>query len=362
MGQLDQETQVRHSDAYDDTVAAGAGMETPAAPNQNLLFDLNALRSQIRRENDPVGVDASTDDWFDSPLDNFGLRQVHDKKFVYLRPLDANNAFTLGAGAQGVLVPATLVAGGAGIIGVGPSSTQNNAYVAADEASFTTPGTLGVGLSAAVSGGAVVLNQVDIFLDGTNDPPLDGGTRVVGLLQVQNGVSDGTAIAGNPNENLQISFVKVDPATDVFVAVTLPAADYQFRLPYQQDFFTLDKGSLLGGALPDIIDPGSTVARLPFRHIDVTAGPALAGDPLNIQTGIFSTAGAQTVFASFGTPILPTTAAEFRDDERVKVFRNGNFQSKGTGKDVQWVSTTQLSFSKTVKSGDEIVIISPASF
>jgi len=361
MPSLDQETQVHNSDVYDDTVASGAGMESPAAANQNLLFDLNAQRSQLRRLNDPSATDASTDDWFDPPLDSFGLRQIHDKKFVYVRPHNANNDFTLGADALGIVVPNTLIAGGSGVIAVGPSSTQNGAYVAATEAGFTVPGTLGVGLSVAASGGAIVLNTVDLFTDGTNDPPLDAGTRVFGLLQVQTGVADGTAIAGNPTENLQISFVKIDPVTDALAAVTLPAADYQFRLPYQEDFFTLDKGALLGGALPDIIDPGSTIARLPFRHFDVTANAA-AAETFNVQTGVFSGTGTSTVFASFNTPILPTTAAAFRDDSRVKIWRNGNLQGKGVGQDVQWISTTTTSFAQKVKVDDVIVVESPASF
>jgi len=364
VGELDQETQVRNSDVYDDTIAAGSGLESPAAANQNIRFDLNALRSRILDIIDPQSQ-AGTADWFvdlASALDNFGLRQIHDKKFVFILPFDANNAFTLGALLGGVLVSSAMVAGAAGIIAVGPASIQNAAYVAADEANFTVAGTLGIGLSQAASAAGAVLNEVSIFVDGTNDPPLDGGSRVFGLLQVINGTSDGTAIAAAASENLQISFVKVDPGTDAIVAVSLPAATYQFRLPFQQCFYDLDPGALLGGVLPDVIDPGSTIPRRPFRHIDVTSGPASTGDPLNIQTGAFTTAGAQTVFASFGTPILPATAAQFRDDERVVIIRNGNTQSKGAGKDVQYVSTTQISFAKTVKPNDEIVIISPSSF
>ncbi len=366
MALLDQETQVRNSDDYDDTIAAGSGLESPAAANQNILFDLNAARSQIRRIIDPQGL-AGTTDWFvdiATALDNFGLRQIHDKKFVFLSPLDGNNSFTLGASASGVLIDAALIAGGAGTIAVGPSSTEDGGYLAASEANFTIAGTLGVGLSTANSAAAVVLNRVDILVDGTNDPPLDGGVQVFGLLQALTGTADGTSIAPAASENLQLSFVKIDPGTDAITAVSLGIDTYQFRLPLNQCFFNLDRGALItGGILPDVIDPGSVVARLPFRHFDVTIGGGVAAlDPLQIQTGVFTTAGATTVFASFGTPILPTTADQFRDDNRVKIWRNGNFQSKGTGKDVQFVSTTQLSFTKKVKNGDEIVIESPSSF
>ena len=366
MGQLDQETQIRHSDVYDDTLPAGAGLESPVSADQNILFDLNALRSRILDIIDPQSQ-AGTADWFvdiATALDNFGLRQIHDKKFVFLSPLDANNSFTLGAGAGGVLVSSAMVAGGAGTIAVGPSSVEDGGYQAAAEANFTIAGTLGVGLSTAASVAGVVLNRVDIFTGADNDPVLDSGSQVFGLLHALNGTADGTSIAAAASENLQLSFVKIDPATDAIVAVTVPAGTYQFRLPLTQCFYSLDRGALLsGGLLPDVIDPGAATARLPFRHFDVTiSGGAAAGDPLHVQTGVFTTAGATTVFSSFGTPVLPATANEFRDDNRVKVWRNGNLQSKGTGKNVVWVSTTQLSFSSKVKEDDEIVIESLSSF
>ena len=364
MSTLDQETQVRNSDVYDDTVPAGAGLETPSAPDQNLLFDLNGLRSQLRRVIDPQAL-VGTADWFVSvatALDNFGLRQIHDKKFAFIFPWSANNAFTLGGSAGVVGVSSAMLLGGAGVVAVGPSSTQNNAYIAANASGFIVAGIPIASLATAASASGRVLNAVDIFLDNTNDPPIDGGSKVFGLLQVLNGTADGTAVAGADSENLQISFVKIDPTTDAITAVSLPAATYQFQLPYQQSFYGLDRGAMLGGgALPDIIDPGSTIPRRPFRHFDVTADAA-AAETFNIQTGVFSGTGTTTTFASYGTPVLPATANDFRDDERVEVFRNGVLQSKGTGKDVTWVSTTQLSFSKKVKTGDEIQIKSPSSF
>jgi hypothetical protein len=364
MPKLDQETQLRNSDLYDDTVAPGAGLETPAAADQHIQFDLNALRSQLRRIIDPQGL-AGTADWFVSiatALDNFGLRQIHDKKFAFIFPWSANNAFTLGGAVNVRAISSAMLSGGAGIVAVGASSTQNNAYIAANAAGFTVAGTPVASLATAASGSGRVLNAVDIFLDGTNDPPIDGGAKVFGLLQVLNGTADGTAVAGAGSENLQVSFVKVDPVTDAVVAVTLPAATYQFQLPCQQSFYGLDRGALLGGGqLPDIIDPGSTIPRPPFRHFDVT-NQAAAGETFNIQTGVFSGTGTSTLFAQYSTPVLPATANDFRDDQRVKVWRNGVLQSKGTGKDITWVSTTQIAFSNKVKNNDVIVVESPASF
>lgn len=366
MGFLDQETQVRNSDVYDDALAAGAGLESPGAGNQNLRFDLNALRSQLRRIIDPQGL-AGTADWFvdlATALDSFGLRQIHDKAFAFRSPITpGTNDFTLGGAAAGVLVDATLLVGGAGTIAVGPSSTEDGGYVAADEANFTIAGTLGVGLSTAFDPDGVLLNKVEILDDATNEPPSDGGVTVFGLLQVINGTGDGAAVAGAGSENLQISFVKIDPGTDAITAVNLPAGDYHFGLPRQKFFWNLSRGAIISGVdgLPDAVGPGTSPIRLPFRHFDVTADAA-AGESMNVQTGVFSGTGTSSVFASFGTPVLPATAAEFRDDERVRVWRNGNLQSKGSGKEVSYLSTTQLVWREKVKTDDEIVIASPASF
>ena len=494
MGLLDQETQVLNSDVYTDTVAAGAGMESPAAANQNLLFDLNALRSQISRILDP----ATPADWFQdmaaAGYDNFGIKQIHDKKLAFRSPItpgtndfsigvaevhsvdtladtagslndtfwtlyetpeiayyvwynvnaagvdpapsapggvttwtgvevalatndiantvasntqtqlqaslydgvvglvtndltltnnvpgnvtdvadgSAATGFTFGTDVQGtdttasgILVDSAKLVGGAGTIAVGAGSTDEGGYIAADEANFTVAGTLGVGLSQAADGDSILLNRVDIINHVTNETVEDAGSMIFGLLQTITGTGDGTSVAAAASENLQISFVKIAPGSDVTEAVTLPSGKYHFGLMRQRCFYSLPKGGLISGvqSLPDSITQSTdgTAVRLPFRHFDVTANAA-ASESFNIQTGVFSGTGTSTVFASYGTPTLPTTANEFRDDSRVKIWRNGNLQSKGAGKDVQWVSTTQLSFSKKVKNGDEIVIESLASF
>lgn len=366
MGRQDQETQIRNSDAYDDTVAAGAGLESPAAANQNLLFDLNALRSQLRRIIDPQGL-AGTADWFvdlASALDNFGLRQIHDKKLAFRSPITPGTTdFTLGGSVGVVAIDAAKLVGGAGIIAVGPSSNAEGGYIAADEANFTVAGTPSAGLSTAFDGDGILLNKVDIIDDATNEPPSDAGTTVFGLLQTVTGTGDGTAVAAAASENLQVSFVKIDPGTEAITAVNLPAGTYHFGLTRQRSFYALSRGSIISGVdgLPDAIGPNVNPIRLPFRHFDVTADAA-AGESMNVQTGVFSGTGTSSVFGSFGTPTLPATAAEFRDDNRVKVWRNGNLQSKGAGKEVQYLSTTQLTWREKIKTSDDIVIEAPASY
>lgn len=369
MPKLEQEFQIRNSRTYLDNLSVGAGVETPAAADQNQQYDLNVLRTLIKRLLDPVGATKYYQDIAAAGFDNFGIKQIHDKTFAFRSPITpGTNDFTLGALASGVLIDAAKLVGGSGLIAVGPSSTTEGGYIAATEANFTVAGTLGVGLSTALDGDGILLNKVEIIDDSTNEPPSDGGVTVFGLLQALTGTADGAAVAGGGSENLQVSFYKIDPGTDAITAVQLPAGTYHFGLPRQRSFYSLSRGAIVSGvdSLPDAIGPGLAPIRLPFREIDITSATVNANDPLNVTTGAFTTAGAQSVFATFGTPALPTTGAEFRDDNRIKIYRNGNLQSKGASasdnRDVYWVSTTQFAFETIVRINEVITWEMPASY
>jgi hypothetical protein len=82
--------------------------------------------------------------------------------------------------------------------------------------------------------------------------------------------------------------------------------------------------------------------RLPWRALllDVQVQP---GDPLNIQTGVFQNAGAQTVLSMVDYPWLPWTAELFVADQRWKIWRNGQLTLK-------------------LKAGDYILIEAPGTF
>lgn len=366
MSDIEQE-QIRNSRFYTDTQAAGAGMETPPATDPFVEWDLNNLRSQINRLYDGTG----SGDWFQdiaaAGFDNFGIKQIHDKKLFYVDPFDtAVQQVVLGAAAAGVLVDASLVSRTPKILAVLAASTATGGVAAAPEPNFTVAGTLGVGLTQLVDSGGIVLNKVDIIDDSTNDPPLDGGAVVFGLAQTINGTGDGTAIAAALSENLQISFVKVDPGTNAVVSVSLPAGTYNYNFRRCTNLFNLPPGGLIAGAgaLPDVIDPGTQLVRLPWREYDISApgailGPA-ANDPVNVTTGVFTTAGAQTGVASFGTPALPANGNDFRDDNRIKIWRNGVLQSKQ--QDVIWVSTTQFYFAKRLFVGERTSWEMPSSY
>lgn len=362
---LTQEEQVRNSDAYDDSLSTGAGLEA-AENSSNLEADLNAIRTMIKRHL----VGAGSRKWYNDVLDGFGLDQIHDKPLVFRMPLRATGAnpanFTLGGAASGVLTPNTQYPGGTGTIAVGGGSVEDGGFQAADESNFTVAGTLGVGLSQVTDPNGAVLNSVDIIDAATNAPPKTNDDEVIfGLLQVVTGSADGATIGGAGSENLQISFVYIDKATDTLTATTLPAGTYHYAPARLNTFYSLARGALLtpGGS---VADAGATVPKLPFIEIEITGTKPNADDPFTITTGTFTTAGAQTVVSSDQTVALPASGADFRDDSRVEVYRNGVLQSKGqnaaANRDVYWVSATQLAFETKLKTGDVIYIRTPASF
>lgn len=365
MTAISQETQIRNSEVYDDTLSAGATLEK-AEGSDYLQTDLNALRSQIKR----IIKGAGSGNWYSALKDNFGLDAIHDKIFVFAMPYRQNapNAsnFTLIGAPSGVLLNASMFSGGAGIIAVGPSSSADGGYVAADEANFTVAGTLGVGLSEALDANGVLLNQVDIVSSATNEAPKTINDEVIfGLLQTITGTADGAAIAAASSENLQISFVYLDKTTDLLTATTLPAGTYHFAPRRQATFYSLSRGAFLGSPPPFVDSSGASAAQ-PFREIQITGTKPNADDSFDINSGTFTTAGAQTVVSSNGTCALPATGAAFRDDPRIKVFRNGVLQSKGASgaanRDVYWVSTTQLAFETKLKKDEVIYIETLASY
>lgn len=366
MADIEQE-QIRNSQFYDDTVAAGAGMESPAAPY--VVSDLDSLRSQVNR----IILGAGTGNWYDPLQDNFGLGEIHDKKLFYVDPFDlAVQQVTLGVSAAGVLIDASLISLTPKTLAIGSASTTLSGVAATPEPNFTVAGTLGVGLTQLTDSAGILINKIDLIDDSTNEPPQDNGDLVFGLFQALNGTSDGTAIAVATAENSQISFVKIDAATNTLTSVSLPAGTYNFNLRRCTNFYNASAGILLSGAgaLPDVIDPGKAAVRLPFRAYDISApgailGPA-ANDQVNVTTGVFTTAGAQTNDATFGTPALPATGAQFRDDNRIKIWRNGVLQSKGedaaANRRVYWISTTQMAFERRLFIGEAISWEMPSDY
>jgi len=363
----DPETQILNTHlAYLDNLTPGSGLQEPAAAaSQNLAFDINALRTLLRLH---LTGGSGSRKWYDTVLDNFGLDQVHDKKMAYDTGIRAGTQdFTLSGTPGGVLVDGTMLDSVSPKIAVGPSSASSGGYIAAEEAAFTVAGTLGIGTSQAVDAAGIILNLATLVDAATNESPTTGtGEPIFGLVQCLDGSADDVSVAAAASENLQISFVYVDDSTDVITATTLPAGDYHFALRRQTSFYDAPVGMIVGGgAGAEVVDPGATILKVPFREIDITGTAPAANDPMTITTGTFVTAGAQTVAATYGTPALPASGAAFRDDPRIKIWISGILASKGTqasdDRDVYWISTTQVAFEDKLKDA-VIYIEAPASY
>jgi len=126
--------------------------------------------------------------------------------------------FTTGGAVQGIVIPDTALSGGAGTMSLGAEvSTDIGGYVSVTDPGFAVAGTAvpSVTPQAAISGALV--NVAELIDAATGDHiETDDGEEVFGLVQSLAAVVDGDAVAANPTENLQISFVyrtKAAPAT-----------------------------------------------------------------------------------------------------------------------------------------------------
>jgi hypothetical protein len=80
---------------------------------------------------------------------------------------------------------------------------------------------------------------------------------------------------------------------------------------------------------------------------------------INIQTGA---GGGPATVAGDPTIELPATGAEFAAAGIIVVLLNGQSLDRGPGLGLgtaQWVSSTQLAFSKKLKTGEQVRVVSP---
>lgn len=257
-----QETQVRSSDVYDDTVALSeANMETNPV---NLLEDLNNLRSVARRH-----LAAAATNWFDDLLTpstletgtQRGINDVNDalhliEKKRFLRK-DVQLVDVTVAGGQnfqilgGGELPANTT------IAVGVVTTLGT--VAADHnAAFGAHSLLEVAGETAIN----PQNLVDVVDGATRDPILSSGRVVRALLQSEN-ASDGFTATGTTPNRLQVSFVRINATGDDLEAV--PVADIENQVVNlcfreRRRFEDLTQQAFLNDAKVDV-PAGSTVTR-----------------------------------------------------------------------------------------------------
>jgi hypothetical protein len=263
-----QDTQIRNSDAYVDTIAP-----TEAAYETNpthIETDLNNIRSQIQNFLNRNGAGFPAGNWYGdltapSTLEagtQRGLDAINDGLHAVEKKRVLRNVHSL------VDVPV----GGADnfvILGSSELPTQTTAAVGAVTTLGTVVaphgGTFGTHSVTEVAGiSAISPHNLMIIVDGASrDPILSSGRVVYGLLQGESGLTDGLVMTAVTTTRVQISFVRVNAAGDDLEAV--PAGDIQGQtINYcsreRVRLEDLNEADFLGGAIVDV-PAGSTVTR-----------------------------------------------------------------------------------------------------
>ena len=257
---LRQDTQIRTSDVYDDTIAPSeANMETNPL---NIEEDLNALRSLVSNL-----LDGQAGNWFDdlntpSALDTGSQRGVNDlntdlhavqRKRILRRVLEPGKDVAVGGADNFVVL-------GTGELPTNTTAAVGNVTTEGTVVAFHT-GTFGQHALDEVSGpNALQPDNIVRIRDATTLEPIESSDReIMGLLQIETN-TDGLTITDTTPNRVQISFVRINGTGDDLEAV--PAVDIQgksinYAYIERQAWEDIPEHSFLG---PDFGDSGATSA------------------------------------------------------------------------------------------------------
>lgn len=277
---LRQETQIRNSELYDDTLAAGSTLETA---NVSIEDDLNGVRSQMKRA---IFADA-TGDWFsDIPTVNgkkraisalnTDLDDIEEKRILSRVPKISDIAVPASQNYVVLSQAASETPSQTAAVGTGVAEGAVVAALAGDVGSFA--------LTSVSGADALHPKNLMIIVDGTSgDEIVSSSRRVYGLLQVETGTVDGDAF-NNTTHQAQISFVRPNATYDALEAC--PAADiagktinysYVRRLKFDnipEDVFLADSG---------FIDAAASVSVTLDTAIDNQSGPATQAQNISVR-------------------------------------------------------------------------------
>jgi hypothetical protein len=216
-----QDTQIRNSDIYDDTLT----MSDAESSATHIEDDLNYMRTQLK-------VLGGQTNWFDALSDDFNLTEIHDKRFLYW--IQKTDDVAIPAAQNYVLLAGAT------------KPTDNIAYGSDSLGAVTSQlaGAIGSNdlTTAANNGNLLQIRDAD-----TNDVMYtSNGHMIYGLLQVGSAATDGNAFGDTGNDQGQISFVYINPSTEVITAV--PVADIEnktieYGYKKRVDFYNLPEGA-----------------------------------------------------------------------------------------------------------------------
>ncbi len=259
---LRQETQIRKSDVYDDTISASlANYETNAT---DLEYHLNALR--------PLGhllLKNSAGNWYDglnipTALDTGSARGVNDlntdlhanerKRILRRRAVVGAGVGPIATNAQHIVLDAAGELPGNTTAAIGAVTTLGT--VVAYAATFDS-----AQLTEVAGGDALRPKNLCLLIDTSTGDPLKtpGGKEVYGLLQSESN-TDGSTIGTTTPNRVQISFVVANATHDDLALVTAGDVDgksFDYAATERYAFEDIPEHAWLGD---DFKDAGAATA------------------------------------------------------------------------------------------------------
>jgi len=297
------------------------------------------------------------------------LKDYMDKVGVARQPFNETQTLTGLTASDGDVIPVALIPANAQI--ADNLKMSNGAYnTAANQGGIVTAeGTVVIGFMVAgtfvhdmvmvTDDYGNVLNLVQMRYEASHDPITDtDGREVMGLMVRTLAVADDTAVASNPNENLEICFVVNDGTGSYAKAAggVTGAIEFNLNRAFGERFKA--KIALEGGNAVDV----DVIANLETIHYtDLLVTTAFAVDEvITIATGAGSVAGVSTSGGDVTPVTLNATGALFVSDNTCKMTLNG---VKGTKEaavagatDFAWVSATTFSNHSILDIGDVVGI------
>lgn len=278
-------SQIRNSDTYDDTLAAGSSLESGAA---SIEGDLNSLRSQAKRAlwADAVGdwfSDINTPSTFEGGAKR-GIRelnqQLHDleRKRVLRSRLSLADVVVSAAQNWEILLLAELPGNTTAAVG---AVTTLGTVVADNSGGFGAHSLVEVAGSSAIQ----PKNLVEIVDATTRDPILSSGRTIYGLLQSEN-ATDGFTMTGTTPDRVQISFVRINATGDDLEAC--PVGDiagktinyaYAERVAMED----LSEQDFLRGAATDTPAAGTVTRQVGYDNQGTTPVDLLTNATLDLE-------------------------------------------------------------------------------
>lgn len=365
---LRQDTQIRNSDLYDDTLAAGSTLESVPT---NIEDDLNSLRSQAKRA---IWDDAAGNWYDDIPTINGKKRGIRDLNFD-LDDIEEKKVLCRVTVLTDIAVPAAQnwyilsVAGSeAPTLVAAVALTQDGAVVAQSALS-------GAGFDVheliEVAGPSPInpKNLLVVRDAVTGQMIQSSGRDVFGLLQYESTGVDGAAFddvsAGN---RVKISFVRLTSGLDDLEAC--PVADIEnksinYAYVRRLRFDSMPEDCWLG--YPDFVDQVASVDVTLDRAIDNQSGPATQIQTIEVRiTDSFAWRFEDSTGARNLLRVAPAVAGdEVTIDADVITFTNPTNNTTFTNGFSADTTGTQLNFGVTagqIDSAGALTVTSAATF